>query len=107
MKRSIATYEAAAANGCYTVLAMPIRQACELSFAPPPRCPVCNVGIVAYGLKEPVAVDADGRPFCRQHGHTVESTYPELLAAYRTSRQAEREHGLQALQDAADPHAAE
>lgn len=84
---------------------MSIRQARELSFAPPPRCPVCDVGIVAYGLSEPVAVDAQGRPFCRQHGHTVEPTYPALLEAYRAARQTERERGLRALQDAADPAA--
>jgi hypothetical protein len=86
---------------------MPIRHARDLSFAPPPRCPVCDVGIVAYGLREPVVVDAEGRPYCREHGHTVEPTYPALLAAYRLERQAEREQGLRALQDAGDPHAAE
>lgn len=86
---------------------MPICQARELSFAPPPRCPTCGVGIVAYGLREPVAIDADGRPYCRTHGHTVEPTYPALVEEYRSERQAERERGLRALEDAADPHAAE
>jgi hypothetical protein len=54
-----------------------------------------------------VALDADGYPYCRAHGHAVEPTYPAHLASYRTTRQAERERGLQALEDAADPHAAE
>jgi hypothetical protein len=92
---------------CYSLEAMPIRHARELSFAPPPHCRACGVGIVAYGLGEPVAVDADGHPYCRAHGHSVEPTYPVRLAGYRAARQAERERGLRALEDAADPHAAE
>lgn len=76
-----------------------VREAGELPLAPPPRCPACGVGIVAYGLREPVAVDDLGRPYCRTHGHTVEPAYPAMLEAYRTARQAERERGLRALEE--------
>lgn len=79
---------------------MPIRPANEVSFSPPPRCPVCNVGILPYGRREPfVVVDVgdERRVYCRIHAVTMEPTYPEVLAAYNNQRQAERREALQAL----------
>lgn len=79
---------------------MPIRHANEVNFSPPPRCPVCNVGILPYGRREPLVVvdeDDDRRVYCRIHGVTIEPTYPEVLAAYNKQRQAERGKALQAL----------
>ncbi|MEP7127126.1 MAG: hypothetical protein ABJE95_39700 [Byssovorax sp.] len=81
---------------------MPIRPANEVSFSPPPRCPVCNVGILAYGRREPLVVVDVGderRVYCRIHGVDIEPTYPELLAAYNNQRQAERRKALQALEE--------
>lgn len=64
---------------------MPIKPACEISFSPPPRCPVCGVGILPYGNNEPLVVQGD-QVYCREHGSQVEPDYPEQLRAYRRSR---------------------
>lgn len=69
---------------------MPIKRADELSFSPPPRCHICDVGIVAYGNSQPVVVDVSGRVYCRRHGGTLEPSFPALYEAYRTERLAAR-----------------
>jgi len=65
---------------------MPIKLANEISWQPPPRCPTCNVGIAPTGRSMPVAIDQDGRVYCRDHGVTVEPTYPNELASYMAWR---------------------
>jgi hypothetical protein len=80
---------------------MPIKPAREVSFSPPPRCPVCGVGVLPYGNNEPLVVDADGRVYCHDHGGDVESSYPEKLEAYRTKRMARRLAAIRKLEEAA------
>lgn len=65
---------------------MAIKRADELSFSPPPRCPVCDVGIWAYGDSHPFAVDEQGRIYCRRHGSTIEPDFPAIYDAYKTER---------------------
>ncbi|HZF50297.1 MAG TPA: hypothetical protein VE093_16675 [Polyangiaceae bacterium] len=55
---------------------------------PPPRCPICGVGITASGRNQPVAVDEADRPYCRTHGHLVAPEYDALLAEYERTRAA-------------------
>jgi predicted nucleotidyltransferase len=69
---------------------MPIKRADELSFSPPPRCPVCDIGIVAYGDSHPFVVDETGRIYCRRHGGKIEPSFPALYDAFRTERLASR-----------------
>lgn len=65
---------------------MSIKRADELSFSPPPRCPVCDIGILAYGKSHPFAVDEQGRIYCRRHGSMIEPNFPEVYDAYKTER---------------------
>jgi predicted nucleotidyltransferase len=65
---------------------MSIKRADELSFSPPPRCPVCDIGIVAFGASHPFAVDEQGRIYCRRHGATIEPSFPSLYDAFKTER---------------------
>lgn len=65
---------------------MAIKTAREIDFSPPPRCPRCNIGVLAYGNHEPLVVDDEGRVYCREHAVEVEPTYPVVLAAYREQR---------------------
>ena len=65
---------------------MSIKRADELSFSPPPRCPVCDIGIIAYGPSHPFAVDEEGRIYCRRHGSMIEPSFPEVYDAFKTER---------------------
>jgi uncharacterized protein len=65
---------------------MAIKRADELSFSPPPRCPICDVGIWAYGNSHPFAVDEQGRIYCRRHGSMIEPDFPAIYDAYKTER---------------------
>lgn len=74
---------------------MAIKRADELSFSPPPRCPICDIGILPYGNGQPFAVDANDRVYCRRHGDRIEPSYPSLLEAYRKERLAGRRMDMQ------------
>jgi len=65
---------------------MAIKRADELNFTPQPRCPICDIGIWAYGDSHPFAVDEQGRIYCRWHGSMIEPTFPEVYDAYKTER---------------------
>ena len=62
---------------------MTIRLASELSFSPPPCCPVCNKGLLPYGRSEPFAVDAQGAPYCHEHGAESDPTFAATHADYK------------------------
>jgi hypothetical protein len=79
---------------------MPIKPASEINWTPPPRCPVCNVGITASGQSMPVAVDDVGTVYCRAHGVRIEPTYPARLQEYHEWRQR-RADAIAALEEAA------
>jgi hypothetical protein len=76
---------------------MPIRPASEVSFSPLPHCPECGAGILPYGRREPLVVGAAGQVYCRDHGGTIEPSYPEVLSAYRKKRMDKRQAALQEL----------
>jgi hypothetical protein len=82
---------------------MAIRPATEVSFSPPPRCPVCDAGILPHGRQEPLVVDASGRVYCRDHGSRIEPTYPTVLDAYRKARMAKRQAALRELAEMNQP----
>ena len=81
-----------------TFLGVTIRRADELSFSPPPRCPTCGVGLLPYGKAEPFAVDADGRPYCREHGVDIDAGYPRALGEYMTLARARRAEAFRVLE---------
>lgn len=66
---------------------MPLVRATEVTWKPPPRCPVCGVGVTAAGRNEPVPVDYLGQPHCKTHGPSVAPNYAEALAVYRERRE--------------------
>lgn len=70
---------------------MPLRSAYEIAWDKLPRCPVCDVGISATGRHQPIAVDNDGKPYCRLHGHIAEPDYDRWLAEYERRRKAQSE----------------
>jgi predicted nucleotidyltransferase len=65
---------------------MPIKRAEELTFSPPVRCPVCDIGILPYSKVHPFAVDEQGRVYCRRHGSMIEPNFPVIYEAYKTQR---------------------
>jgi hypothetical protein len=67
---------------------MPICPAHEVALKPVPRCPVCGVGVTASGRNQPIAVDANGRPYCRAHGNLVTPEFDLVLAEYERTRKA-------------------
>ena len=85
------------------LIIMPICTAEELSWSPPPRCPVCNVGITTNGRRQPVAVDENGRAHCRTHGHLVAPEYDDLLVNYERMRQAQADVLRLATDDGVTP----
>lgn len=83
---------------------MAIKPATEVNWKPPPRCPICGVGVTASGRNMPVAEDAEGRVYCRDHGDTIEPGYAAKLAEYQAWRQR-RANALAALEEEARQHA--
>jgi hypothetical protein len=75
---------------------MPILFADDITWHPAPRCPVCGAGITPTGTRMPIAVDASGRVYCREHGSRVEPTYADELADYMAWR-ARRSEAIEAL----------
>lgn len=73
-----------------------IREACQLSFNPPPRCPECGVGITASGRGEPFALNKNGLPLCRLHGEEANPNYSAVLNEYWNWR-AQRAHSLRTM----------
>ncbi len=72
---------------------MAILLASTITWTPPPRCPICGVGIIAYGLSEPFAVNRSGAVHCRRHGEQADATFPEALEAYlETTRSRVRDY---------------
>jgi hypothetical protein len=67
---------------------MAILEAHEIKRTPVPRCPVCGTAFAPTGRRQPHAVDAEGRVYCRQHGGEVEPTYPAVLQEYEDWRKA-------------------
>ncbi|HSO00086.1 MAG TPA: hypothetical protein VLS89_17455 [Candidatus Nanopelagicales bacterium] len=83
---------------------MAIRPAHQISWTPPPRCPVCGVGIAPSGRREPFVVDDADRVYCREHGGAVVSGYQALLDAYREEiRRARDEVSRYLAEDGAPP----
>ncbi len=70
---------------------MPIKPAKDISWRPPPRCPVCDVGITASGRHQPFAVDNDGKVYCREHGERATAGYDHALKYYEDARRARME----------------
>jgi len=79
---------------------VPIKPASEINWKPPPRCPVCNDGILPSGRSMPFVVDGEGRVYCRRHGGEVEASYPAKLAEYEAWRKR-RADAIDALQEEA------
>lgn len=77
-----------------------MRFANELSFSPPPRCPHCGIGIIAYGKTEPFAVDAEFRPYCREHGGLIDPAYPAASARYLEALKAFKRAAMRDLDEA-------
>jgi hypothetical protein len=69
-------------------MGMAIVLASEISWTPPPRCPVCSDGITASGRNQPFAVDGEGRVYCRRHGEQADPSYPARFAEYQESVRA-------------------
>jgi hypothetical protein len=80
---------------------MPITSASSINWNPPPRCPICRVGITASGRSQPFAVEGD-RVYCREHGVTIEPSYPEKLREYEAWRQR-RATAIDALEEDVAP----
>jgi hypothetical protein len=76
---------------------MPIKSASAINWASPPRCPICGVGILPSGRSQPFVVEGD-RVYCRDHGVTIEPTYPDKLREYEAWRQR-RAVALDALEE--------
>lgn len=76
---------------------MAIKPATDINWKPPPRCPVCGVGVTASGQTMPIVEDAGGAVYCRDHGETIEPGYSAKLADYEAWR-ARRADALAALQ---------
>jgi hypothetical protein len=76
---------------------MAIKPATEVNWKPPPRCPVCGVGVTAPGRSMPIVEDAQGNVYCRDHGEKVEPGYAEKLAEYLAWRDR-RANALAALE---------
>ena len=62
---------------------MAIVLASDINWSPPPRCPVCGVGITAYGKSQPFAVDEAKRVYCRRHGNQADASYTVRFAEYQ------------------------
>lgn len=77
---------------------MAIKQVIEIEWTlPPPRCPVCKRHITASGSGQPIAVDENGKIYCRDHGVLIEPDYPKELADYEDWRHR-REQALTDLE---------
>jgi hypothetical protein len=81
---------------------MAIKPATEVNSKPPPRCPICGVGMTASGRNMPVVEDDEGRVCCRDHGDTIEPGYAAKLAEYQA-----RANALASLEEEARQHAGE
>jgi hypothetical protein len=78
---------------------MPIVAASEVNFSSAPRCPVCGVGVLPYGRHEPLVVDGDRRPYCRDHAATVEPGYPAVYATYKEEVRKRRLAAIEGLKN--------
>ena len=80
---------------------MPIKLAREIAWNSSPRCPQCNALLTANGRGQPIAIDDEGRPYCREHGHLAEPDYAARCVEYERRRKAlgelladARKHGV-------------
>jgi hypothetical protein len=65
------------------MISMAIKPATEVNWKPPPRCPICGVGVTPSGRTMPIVEDDEGRVYCRDHGDTIEPGYAAKLATTR------------------------